>query len=783
MPAAIPSVIKCGSKLTLEHELELIGPELSHNETEETWDAIFRALSRLSAVCRGGGCEFPRELVAFLRDFSRPVISALNSERSRLSGAAADMIGVVASGLGRLFEALLPLFLPALLTLCTRPNKLFINRARSCILLVIEHTQLPSIISFLLCSLKDKSVSLRLVAIDCIFACLNSCGPQDLQKETRAKEIEAAIKSTATDSHADVRKASRRVFETYKVLFEYRVESFVSPMTPTMKKYLDIKSMPSSKPQSRPPSRPQSALSAHSRGGDAHLSKAPPKPEKSSEQPAQVTHSRSASESQAAVVRNTEPAASRPASRTRSQKHVPQGPDPLANHGVKQGRAARAMHPTEQIALRPAQRPTSLSVRSQEGAVAGPSDAIHKPGQSTSSAAAAPPTGLVRRPAQPGSNTTSTSAPLRPPMGQRAGTVEGSKDGARRPLNTATEPEAKAELKDAAHPTKGPKRVPLLQLETSKPNASDSKVSRKPTPKDAHPQVGKDIKVDVKSRLLKSVPSNPVLAKTKSSDSAPTGPQPRLRHQKSVLSRSANGTIIDRQQSALPRAAKEADHIQTGTATPTAQTVQEMKETKKGTSKEATKPESSQPASRAVRAKSSKVKKIETRKAGGTPAATSPPEQETLVDDIPLPSSREATPTPSLVPLPASPITPDAQLPPVDAILAAAEAQHAEDAGPTEKHIPGEREETRDLADVRTPVARPVSAHAALVHGPDEMATPFKTPISKLVSQIERGLIWTPGSLEDDSVLYDESFDLDLTPVPALVIRRNGFTAAGDDSF
>ncbi|KZT19891.1 hypothetical protein NEOLEDRAFT_1158896 [Neolentinus lepideus HHB14362 ss-1] len=224
MPAPIPSVIQCESRSTLEHELDIIRPQLNLTETEETWDVIFRALSRLIAVCKGGGCDYPCELIAFLRDSSRSVISALNSERSRLSGCAADVIGLAASGLGRSFEPLLLSFLPALLTLCTRPNKLFINRARSSILLIIEHTQIPSILSFLVSSLKEKSVSLRLAAIECVLACLNSFDPQDLEKDARAKEIETAIKLTATDPSAEVRKASRRVFETYKVLFEHRVE-------------------------------------------------------------------------------------------------------------------------------------------------------------------------------------------------------------------------------------------------------------------------------------------------------------------------------------------------------------------------------------------------------------------------------------------------------------------------------------------------------------------------------------------------------------------------------
>jgi CLASP N terminal len=148
----------------------------------------------------------------------------MNSERTRLSGAAIDLLVSVATGLGREFEQLLTLFMPPLLALCGRTNKVVINRARTCIITIIESTQLASVLSYFLQNIKDKSASLRLLAAEGTLACLNSCNPPDLERELRARDIEAIIRSTARDANAEVRRLSRKIFGCYKILLPGRVD-------------------------------------------------------------------------------------------------------------------------------------------------------------------------------------------------------------------------------------------------------------------------------------------------------------------------------------------------------------------------------------------------------------------------------------------------------------------------------------------------------------------------------------------------------------------------------
>lgn len=217
-------VSQCDSLITLKHEIDTLRPVLTLTETEESWDTIAKGIVHLTDLCKNGACDFPTELTASLRTFSRPLNNAMCSERSRLSGAAIDLLHALAAGLGSDLEPLMPLFFPTLLILCTRTNKVFITRARACILAFIENTQLPVILTYLSDASRDKSVSLRLTAVDSVLACLNCFNPPDVEKDARAKIIEDVIKATARDASADVRKVSRKVFDAYTVLLPNRVD-------------------------------------------------------------------------------------------------------------------------------------------------------------------------------------------------------------------------------------------------------------------------------------------------------------------------------------------------------------------------------------------------------------------------------------------------------------------------------------------------------------------------------------------------------------------------------
>ncbi|CAK5281436.1 unnamed protein product [Mycena citricolor] len=262
------SILKKLTTSDFQEHFDALQPKLSLRETEETWDSIANAIISLNRICADPDGYTVSELVAALKSISRPLVSAMNSERGRLSGVAMDLMATVASSLESQFDPLIPHFFPTLLILTSRTSKVTIARARACILTIISTTHIPSILSQLTQFVGDKSASMRITIAEATLACLNSFNPPDLEKEARAKEIEVIIRTFARDANADVRKVSKRIFEAHQLLLPARLASFTAPLSPTTKKYLDIpnvKSVEAPKPStSRPPKANALASSASS---------------------------------------------------------------------------------------------------------------------------------------------------------------------------------------------------------------------------------------------------------------------------------------------------------------------------------------------------------------------------------------------------------------------------------------------------------------------------------------------------------------------------------------
>lgn len=225
MAPKIPSSISCTSTSQLNDQLGLVKDTIDLPESEESWDKILTALLRLTALVNGSGADYPSQLVAGCKDVAKAITNSLKSERSRLSGAATDLLTVLTTTLGRAFEPLIIHFVPGLLTLASRPNKVFISRAKSCLKTIAEYCQSPAIFPLLRNAIGDKSVTVRFTATDTVLTCLNCFNPPDLEKPARAEDIEAVIRSTARDANADVRKCSKQVFEAYSLLLPHRVNA------------------------------------------------------------------------------------------------------------------------------------------------------------------------------------------------------------------------------------------------------------------------------------------------------------------------------------------------------------------------------------------------------------------------------------------------------------------------------------------------------------------------------------------------------------------------------
>ncbi|KAJ8581536.1 hypothetical protein M405DRAFT_777378, partial [Rhizopogon salebrosus TDB-379] len=192
----------------------------------------------MTACSNNGGCDFPGEMLAGIRSLSKSLTRAINSERASLSGVAIELLTSLSTGLGPSFSPLLHIFLPTLLGLCAKTNKVITMRAKTCIFAMVEHTQSQSVLSLLAQSLNHKASSVRLVAAEGVLAFLNVVNCPAIQNVARARLLGDIIKTTVGDASADVRKAGTKLFEVYKTLVPGRVESFLEHLPPVLKRRL-----------------------------------------------------------------------------------------------------------------------------------------------------------------------------------------------------------------------------------------------------------------------------------------------------------------------------------------------------------------------------------------------------------------------------------------------------------------------------------------------------------------------------------------------------------------
>ncbi|KZV95200.1 hypothetical protein EXIGLDRAFT_610894 [Exidia glandulosa HHB12029] len=176
----------------------------------------------MHALYKGGGYQFESDVVPGLKTLLRPIVNAMNSDRSRLSFVAIDFVASLAS-LGRAFEPLLHFLFDALLKLCTRTSKVLIARAEAAILRVIEETTLPAVLPHLREAVKDKSQTLRTAASVAALQALQTFAPRDLAN--KISDVEEIIKCTGRDANPAVRQTSRKIFEAYQILFPDRVDA------------------------------------------------------------------------------------------------------------------------------------------------------------------------------------------------------------------------------------------------------------------------------------------------------------------------------------------------------------------------------------------------------------------------------------------------------------------------------------------------------------------------------------------------------------------------------
>ncbi|KAI5478012.1 hypothetical protein MNV49_005704 [Pseudohyphozyma bogoriensis] len=220
----IPDKVPITTPQQLASEFALLAAALELDETEHTWERIDNAVKRFHAVVRGGGCNLHEEFVHSFKEKKIVVgiVRSMLTERTRLSASTLDLMGS-SSRLGHAFGPLLLPYLPSLLRLLCRTNKLYISRASATLSRLITHTKLPDILKYIVAEWKaepGKSASFRIEATKAVGELLQVLGEG---LAGRVEELEWVIKASATDREAKVREYAKSVWEAYKNVFGSRV--------------------------------------------------------------------------------------------------------------------------------------------------------------------------------------------------------------------------------------------------------------------------------------------------------------------------------------------------------------------------------------------------------------------------------------------------------------------------------------------------------------------------------------------------------------------------------
>ncbi|TNY24308.1 clasp N terminal-domain-containing protein [Rhodotorula diobovata] len=230
-----PDKIPINSPHNLHVEVELLVAALQLNETEDTWEKINRAVKRFQATVRGGACRFQDDFVHHMRDprVAKGIVRSLVTERTALSGTTLELVASC-TRLGPHFAALLSLYLPTLLRLFARPNKVYVTRSASCIASIIRNTRLADVVRFIALEWRNepgKSASFREQAATALAIALGADGDAlTVDKEgleRRIDDLEWLIKTGATGREAGVRAEMKKCWEVYKREWPERVASCV----------------------------------------------------------------------------------------------------------------------------------------------------------------------------------------------------------------------------------------------------------------------------------------------------------------------------------------------------------------------------------------------------------------------------------------------------------------------------------------------------------------------------------------------------------------------------
>ncbi|KAF8943261.1 hypothetical protein BGZ47_005636 [Haplosporangium gracile] len=214
------------------HDLDNI---LSQSETEHNWAQKETAIKTIGAACHVS-IGHNQEYVAFIKSHRKAFSESLLTERTRLSGAACELVEKLSTSMGRDFSLHFPdLFTPALLKVCARTNKVMVTRAVKALQGMINAGCLPTLPKACQ-AFATNNKALRIACIGLIASCIAQFSSQEL--EAYLGSFEPVLKEGVSDAAPEVRDTSRKSFKVYAQKFPERSSALTATLPGSVLKYL-----------------------------------------------------------------------------------------------------------------------------------------------------------------------------------------------------------------------------------------------------------------------------------------------------------------------------------------------------------------------------------------------------------------------------------------------------------------------------------------------------------------------------------------------------------------
>nr|CAG8447584.1 15092_t:CDS:2 [Entrophospora candida] len=205
--------------LQFELEVKNILELFQEKESETNWRNFEGALIRLIEITREGVSHYETEYISGIKSLKQPIQNSILTERTKLSGTATELVEEISKSLGPNFDSLAELFVPDILKLCNRTNKLFGTRAYKCLETIIKVSKLSSLIPKFREAMQSQSKLLKTNVAKLTLTILE----EDVTGlENHIVDLEWIIHLGVIDSTLEVRTASKKSFEVYKSRFGSR---------------------------------------------------------------------------------------------------------------------------------------------------------------------------------------------------------------------------------------------------------------------------------------------------------------------------------------------------------------------------------------------------------------------------------------------------------------------------------------------------------------------------------------------------------------------------------